>query len=36
MAGGIRVEEVTEAFDGLVPAVGALARQLSRSSPAPS
>lgn len=32
----IRVEEVTEPFDGLVPAVGALVAQLSRSSPAPS
>jgi ribosomal protein S18 acetylase RimI-like enzyme len=36
MAGEIRVEEVTEPFDGLVPAVGALVRQLSRSSPEPS
>jgi ribosomal protein S18 acetylase RimI-like enzyme len=36
MAGEIRVEEVTEPFDGLVPAVGVLVRQLSRSSPAPS
>jgi ribosomal protein S18 acetylase RimI-like enzyme len=32
----IRVEEVTEPFDGLVPAVGALVSQLSRSSPPPS
>jgi ribosomal protein S18 acetylase RimI-like enzyme len=32
----IRVEEATEPFDGLVPAVAALVRQLSRSSPEPS
>jgi ribosomal protein S18 acetylase RimI-like enzyme len=32
----IRVEEVTEPFDGLVPAVAALVRALSRSSPPPS
>lgn len=36
MTGDIRVEEVTEPFDGLVAAVGALVRQLSRSSPEPS
>jgi ribosomal protein S18 acetylase RimI-like enzyme len=36
VADEIRVEEVTEPFDGLVPAVGALVRQLSRSSPEPS
>ena len=36
MSDEILVEEVTEPFDGLVPAVGALVRQLSRSSPAPS
>jgi ribosomal protein S18 acetylase RimI-like enzyme len=36
MPGEIRVEEVTEPFDGLVPAMGALVRQLSRSSPPPS
>ncbi|MBV9605375.1 MAG: GNAT family N-acetyltransferase [Solirubrobacterales bacterium] len=32
----MRVEEVTEPFDGLVPAMAALVGQLSRSSPAPS
>lgn len=36
MPGEITVEEVTEPFDKLVPAVGALVGQLSRSSPAPS
>ena len=36
MPGEITVEEVTEPFDALVPAVGALVAQLSRSSPAPS
>jgi ribosomal protein S18 acetylase RimI-like enzyme len=32
----IRVEEVTEPFDDLVPAMATLVRQLSRSSPPPS
>ncbi len=36
MAEEIRVDEVTEPFDGLVTAMGALVRQLSRSSPPPS
>jgi ribosomal protein S18 acetylase RimI-like enzyme len=36
MPGQIRVEEVTELFDGLVEVVDRLVRQLSRSSPAPS
>jgi ribosomal protein S18 acetylase RimI-like enzyme len=32
----LRVEEVTEPFDGLVPAMAVLVRQLSRSSPPPT
>lgn len=36
MADEIRIEEVTEPFDGLVSAMAALVSQLSRSSPAPS
>lgn len=36
MAEEIRVDEVTEPFGGLVPAMAALVRQLSRSSPPPS
>ncbi len=36
MPGEIRVEEVTEPFEGLVPAVAGLVGQLSRSSSAPS
>ena len=36
MAEQIRVEEVTEPFDELAPAMAALVGQLSRSSPPPS
>jgi ribosomal protein S18 acetylase RimI-like enzyme len=36
MPGEIRVEDVKEPFEGLVPAMAALVRQLSRSSPPPS
>ena len=36
MPGEIRVQEVMEPFDGLVPAMAGLVRQLSRSSPPPS
>jgi ribosomal protein S18 acetylase RimI-like enzyme len=36
MTGEIRIEEATEVFDGLVPAMGRLVGQLSRSSSPPT
>lgn len=36
MTGGIRIDEATELYDGLLDAVERLVRQLSRSSPPPS